>query len=45
MWLKTLQAVEELIGFAYIKSALRTFYELVIFDTPKVLLLVKKYHD
>ena len=42
MWLKTLQAVEELIGFAYIKSALRTFYELVIFDTPKVLLLVRK---
>jgi len=32
-------------SFTYIKSALRTFYELVIFDTPKVLLLVKKYHD
>jgi len=29
-------------GFTYIKSALRTFYELVIFDTPKVLLLVRK---
>ena len=42
MWLKTLQAVEELIGFTYIKNALRTFYELVIFDTPKVLLLVRK---
>jgi len=34
MWLKTLQAAEELMSLTYIKSALRTFYELVIFDTP-----------
>jgi hypothetical protein len=41
-WLKTLQAAEELMSFTYIKSALRTFYELVIFDAPKVILLVRK---
>jgi len=42
-WLKTLQAAEKLTSFTYIKSALRTFYELVIFYTLKGLLLVKKY--
>jgi len=29
-------------SFTYIKSALRTFYELVILDAPEVLLLVRK---
>jgi len=31
VWLKTLQAVEELIGFTYIKNTLRTFYELQLY--------------
>jgi len=35
VWLKTIQAAEELMSFTYIKSALRTFYELVIFNNLK----------
>jgi len=31
VWLKTLQAAEKRMSFTYIKSALRTFYELQLF--------------
>ena len=38
---KKLQAAEDLMSFTYIKSALRTFYELVILGASKVLTLVR----